>query len=321
MISSVNLNSLKARLRQLSHRVAKQLVDDEDGQAMLEFALVLPLLLLFTIGTIFITLSFMHKSRMNALAFTSARAASVRPADFDSNQFVIDKYEERSGQRWLSEVRAEKLPVQNDEVGVKMSKPGERLDILVNLVSGSSNKQVRNLVVQMRLPQEYPDSSPARTQTFSEIDYRASYLPTSTLSAKIKLIDALVPNSLFNTDSMADDPTGGSSNLGERDDKVGIDPPNTNLKAFYDDIDWDAYRTHDESPTGTLRTQQRIGDNFKKLEAGGTVLDLIADLTPIASVIKGVFGDVAGTVAEQVEQETNSLTQSIDRDLKASYGL
>lgn len=298
----------------------RHLLQQEDGQGMLEFSLVLPLLLLFTIGTIFITLSFMHKSRMNALAYTSARAASVRPSDFDSTAFVLKKYTERSEQNWLTQVRTEPLTTGTEDVGVKLRKPGERLDILVNLVSGSSNKQVRDLVVQMRLPQEYPEGNARRTQTFSEIDYRASYLPTSTLSAKIKLIDALVPNSLFNTDSMADAPTGANGDLTQRDDKVGIDPPNQNLKGFYEDLDWRAYSTHDEAPTGTLKTQQRIGENFKKLEAGGTVLDLIAELTPIASVIKGVFGNVAATAAKEVEQQTADLTQQIDRDLKASFG-
>lgn len=297
----------------------RRLVLQQEGQTIVEFALVLPLLLLFSIGTIFITLSFMHKSRMNALAYTSARAASVRPVGFDTNTFVLDKYTARSQQRWLSDVTAEVLPTANEMVGVQLRKPGERFDVLVNLVSGNSNREVRDLVVQMRLPQEYPKGSPQRTQTFSEIDYRASYLPTSTLSAKLKLIDALVPKALFNTDSMADDPTGGDSDLTQRDDKVGIRPPNENLKAFYDDLSWKAYTTHDEKPTGTLRTQQLIGDHFKKLEAGGTVLDLIADFTPLASVLKGVFGDVAGTVAQEVEQQTASLTQQLDRDLKQTF--
>jgi hypothetical protein len=297
----------------------RRLLLQQEGQSLVEFSLVLPLLLLFSIGTIFITLSFMHKSRMNALAYTSARAASVRPADFDANTFVIDKYKERSQQRWLSEVTPETLPTSNELVGVILRKPGERLDVLVNLVSGNSNREVRNLVVQMRLPQEYPNGNPQRTQTFSEIDYRASYLPTSTLSAKVKLIDALVPKALFNTESMADNPTGGGADLTQRDDKIGIQPPNTHLKNFYDDLSWNAYSTHDEKPTGTLKTQKLIGDHFKKLEAGGTVLDLIADLTPLASVLKGVFGDVAGTVAQEVEQQTASLTAQLDSDLKQSF--
>lgn len=297
----------------------RRLLLQQEGQSIVEFSLVLPLLLLFSIGTIFITLSFMHKSRMNALAYTSARAASVRPVDFDANTFVLDKYKDRSKQRWLADVTSEILPTSNEMVGVRLRKPGERLDVLVNLVSGNSNREVKDLVVQMRLPQEYPKGSPQRTQTFSEIDYRASYLPTSTLSAKIKLIDALVPKALFNTASMADNPTGSGSDLAQRDDKVGIQPPNENLKNFYDDLSWKAYTTNDETPTGTLKTQKLIGDHFKKLEAGGTVLDLIADFTPLASILKGVFGDVAGTVAQEVEQQTASLTQQLDSDLKQTF--
>ena len=56
----------------------KSLLLEELGQGLVEFALVLPILLLLTLGTVLLTLSYIQKARMNGLAYMSARVASVR---------------------------------------------------------------------------------------------------------------------------------------------------------------------------------------------------------------------------------------------------
>ncbi len=303
------------RRRTLRGRLHK-LFKEEKGQSLVEFALVLPLLLLFTIGTILVTISFMQKSRMNALAYTSARTAAVRGSSFDSNTFTLDQYKTRSGQRWLSQVTPS--AVDNGAwIGSQMTKPAERFDLLVNLVSGNPSQRLRELKVRMRLPREYTGSTPERTQTFSEVDYRYTLDMSSKLGLKIKALEVLVPDALFDTSQMADDPTGAGTDLTQRDDKVSLDPPNNQLKDFYDDLNWKAYRLHDEEPTGTLRTQQVIGEKFALLEAGGTLFQLGQALggLPLLNGLKNVIGPVA----QKIESETSTLTRQIDADLKESF--
>ena len=69
--------------RRFKHHL-KQLLQEQDGQGLVEFALVLPILLLLTLGTILLTLSYIQKARMNGLAFMSARVAIVRRANTDA---------------------------------------------------------------------------------------------------------------------------------------------------------------------------------------------------------------------------------------------
>ena len=56
----------------------KELIKDEKGNSLVEFALVLPMLLVLTVGGVYLSVSFSHKSIMNGVSFMQARAASVR---------------------------------------------------------------------------------------------------------------------------------------------------------------------------------------------------------------------------------------------------
>jgi len=60
----------------------------DDGGAMVEFALILPLLLAFMLGTVTIGISYNRSISLNNAARESARYGAVRPVNDDVNQWL-----------------------------------------------------------------------------------------------------------------------------------------------------------------------------------------------------------------------------------------
>ena len=282
----------------------------------MEFALVLPILLLLTLGTILLTLSYIQKARMNGLAYMSARVAAVRRPDFDASAFTLKKYAERSGQNWLSEVTATAPAAGAGKVGISLRKPGERLDVLANMISGQPTTQPLDLIVQMQLPQEYGESMishSARPQTFTEVDYQ--YKPR----LLGELIDKL-PNGMLDATQMADRMNGSTD---ERDSILSLDPPNKRLKEkFYASKIWaweTALSTNSEAASGQFASMQRVYNNFKLIEAGGSLLDLIADFLGFAGPLKELVGDIGAEAAGAYIRTMSEITSQLDENLRSSY--
>jgi len=284
---------------------------NEDGQGLVEFAVVLPILLLLTVGTLLLTLSYMQKARMNGLAYMSARVTAVRRDNFDGPQKTLAAYQQRSQQQWVSSVSVLPQPNSENQVSTRLSKPGERLDILANLISGRpSPERPSDLIVEIKLNKEYRESGSLRPQTYSEVDYHHQ--------AKALSLPSLIPASILNKTQMAD-PMSGS--IAERDKILGLTPPNRPLAKFYTDIiDWGplAYGWNEEKAAGDFASMQVIHENFKKIETGGNVLDLILSFLPFINKIKAIVGDIAEAAALQVEQTMSGLAQNLDQEVRAS---
>ena len=75
----------------------------DDGQAMIEFALVLPFLALLTFGTMEVALYLQQQSAINGAAFIAARSASVLGNDQATTTKSLKEYTEAAGMRWLTE--------------------------------------------------------------------------------------------------------------------------------------------------------------------------------------------------------------------------
>lgn len=296
----------------LLHSKSWRLLREEAGQGLVEFALVLPILLLLTLGTILLTLSYIQKARMNGLAFMSARVAAVRRPDFDASDFTLKKYAEHSGQNWLNQVTASVPATDFDKVAVQLSKPGERLDVLANLISGQANQPL-DLVVQMQLPREY-NGGTLRPATFTQVDYR--YNPHG-----LGDLLTLIPKSLLDTTQMADSPA--PTNIGERDQNLGLDPTSHNLESFYAKRNWsNAFKLNDEDPKGSdFASMQSTYANFKKIEDGSLALSLFASLLgPIAKPIADTLTTVGYEAAQKTEQAAHGLADRVDENVRSSYG-
>ncbi|MEZ0374951.1 MAG: TadE/TadG family type IV pilus assembly protein [Candidatus Sericytochromatia bacterium] len=283
------------------------------GQGLVEFALVLPILLLLTLGTILLTLSYIQKARMNGLAYMSARVAAVRRPDFDASAFTLRQYGERSGQRWLSEVSAGVPAAGTGKVAISLRKPGERLDVLANMISGQPTTQPLDLMVQIQMPKESTDSGNLRPQTFTQVDYQ--YKPRFLG----ELLDKL-PNGMLDATQLADRMNGTTA---ERNRILSLDPPNERLKSnFYTHKNWHwdtALSTNSEAASGQFASMQRVYNNFKLIEAGGSLLDLIADFLGFAGPLKELVGDIGAEAAGAYIRTMSEITRQLDENLRSSY--
>lgn len=297
-------------MKHIKQKLSKifQLLKADDGQAMVEFAVVLPILLLLTVGTLLLTVSFIQKSRMNALAFMSARVGVVRRTDFQAADQTLKLYQERSKQAWVNQINIKEQTVENNHVVIRLAKPGERLDIFANLISGRpSSGDPASLEVSISQPIEYPETGSLRPKTISEVDYQYSN------RSNVLNIIGLIPNSLLDDRQMAD-PMSGGDDL--KDELLGLKPPDKNLKWFYDDLDWKILSSNQESASGEFADLQ---DNYKLLDeiqkGGSTMKFIFAKLFPMADKILGVV--MVGV--ENFEKSATKAADTLDQNVRDSF--
>lgn len=288
---------------------------EQDGQAMVEFAIVLPLLLLLTVGTILMSVSFIQKSRMNGLSFSAARVQAVRRSDFNATDFVLRDYRDRSGQNWTQQIQVESTDGPGAQV--RLSKTAERADVFANLVSGDpSPEQPTRLLVETRMPTEYPASGNLRRQTRNEVNYVMNGID-SLVDSKLNL----VIRPLIDQRQMADQ----AATPEEKDNILGLGPPNRNIQLTYDEFAWGkAYSSHQESVDGSkfddLQKQYEIFD--KILSAGSQdTLDLILDsILPGASLIKKILGGLAEGAISGFQGDFIEAGESLNKANTSFYG-
>lgn len=151
----------------------------QSGQAMIEFALVLPLLIVLTVGTIFLTITYIHQSTMNGVSFMSARALAVRNNTQVAQQ-VQNRFKKRAKfnnpNHWLNQVTIKARRV-GSQAEVTLSKPAEQLDMLANFINsvgnGNTKHDPRIQQSKITLSDEYINrQGSSRPQTFKIVNYR-----------------------------------------------------------------------------------------------------------------------------------------------------
>lgn len=291
------------------------LLSEEQGQGIVEFAVVLPILLLLTLGTVMLTLSYMQKAQMNGLAFQAARVAAVRrSSDFDAAKYTLAQYKQRSGQVWIDTVTANSQELGNG-TQVRLTKPAQRLDILANLISGQpGSDQPRELGAQMHIRREIRDSGAERPQTYSEVSY---IYQASGVLPWLKLLEGL-PNGILDADTQMADDTGGAA---QGDKILGLEPPNTHLKAFYDNRGWDLsdYNRNTEKEAGQFARMRLMGDYFKQIQAGSGALALILEFSGFAKPLTDLLGAGADKIAGQVASTMETIANETDNNLRQSF--
>lgn len=287
-------------------RHLRRLFQEQSGQGLVEFAIVLPILLLLTVGTILLTLSYIQKARMNGLAYMSARVAAVRRPNVDAPAFTLQKYKEVSRQNWVDQVKSSQQN-QSDRVVVRLQKPGERLDALANLISGQPSQQPMDLIVQMQLPLETTRSGELRRRTYSEVDY--TYQDRG-LGSLIKAI----PDALIDDTQMADPMSGSVDN---KDQILSLNPPNSQLKDFYKDRGWSEALTKNSEPaSGDFGSMVKVYDNFKLIESGGTITNILLDIFAAFAKPLGKFTEV---FAQLILTASDTITTGVDTSVRSSF--
>lgn len=130
----------------------------EDGQAMAEFALVLPMLAMLTFGTIEVTMWLQQQSALNAAAFMAARSASVLGGDMTKTKAALGPYADASP-RWLGEavagMKARGGARGTESAGVDMVAGADRFSGLIAGLTGGEVKAFDTLSAGASLPMEY----------------------------------------------------------------------------------------------------------------------------------------------------------------------
>ena len=160
----------------------KDLIKDEEGNSLMEFALVFPLLILLTLGNIYLSISFTQKADMNGIAFLQARALSVHsprlaPSSDEIKNGIQTSYIEKSGHNWVEKVKSD-YSYSDKDVKVSLIKEPMRIDLLANAISilGGSKPQSGDKITQiktvMSLPTEYTSGDGDRPLTSTTVDYK-----------------------------------------------------------------------------------------------------------------------------------------------------
>lgn len=182
----------------------KKFFSDEEGSAMVEFALVLPLLIVLTIGSIYLSISFAQKSVMNGLTFSEIRAASVRQQHTGIAKHTVDNYLKRTegNQKWLDETTSEiKADNKEKQLTIIVTKDALNIEILsnaLNILGGrkpDGKTEIRKIKSAMVLPIEYITLAGRsdRPNTRTTVNYEASIAGADFLN---RVLFANMPDSI-----------------------------------------------------------------------------------------------------------------------------
>lgn len=167
-------------------RVLCQAKEEEAGQSMVEFAIILPLLLLLTFGTIELSVFLSRQITLTGASFLAARAATVGGQDGNdpsrAASEVLGAYAEDSGQNWLKSIvdgTSGKLSVETDAkerlMRVSAVKKNEQW---TGSYGNSLKPTIGALGTEIAINREFVlgknDRSAVQRRTDLEIDYSAN---------------------------------------------------------------------------------------------------------------------------------------------------
>lgn len=181
----------------------------DDGQAMVEFALILPLLALLTFGTLEVALYIQEQSAIDGASFFAARAASVLGDDKTGTNESLRSYTEATGISWLQSASVSDGSSKSKGTAAYTVQAGA--DRLAGMISGLSGGQVTGFDVVASgsvMPLDYDakgfyrasQAATYKQNTLSMLEYPsfekpASFSPTgafNSVHAALKCIDDVI---------------------------------------------------------------------------------------------------------------------------------
>jgi hypothetical protein len=148
--------------------------DSEDGQALAEFALVLPMLALLTFGTIEVAIWLQQQSSINAAAFMASRASSVLGGELNKTRSALTDYIDVSPP-WLGRAIAG-MKKSGGSNRIELQARADRFTGLISALTGGEVSGFDTLAAGAALPLEYDPRAHNQAKTGPKsrflIDYR-----------------------------------------------------------------------------------------------------------------------------------------------------
>jgi hypothetical protein len=146
----------------------------EDGQALAEFALVLPMLALLTFGTIEVAIWLQQQSSINAAAFMASRASSVLGGELNKTRTALTDYIDVSPP-WLGRAVAS-MKKSGGSNRIELEARADRFTGLISALTGGEVSGFDTLAAGAALPMEYDPRAHGQAKTGPKsrflIDYR-----------------------------------------------------------------------------------------------------------------------------------------------------
>ncbi len=232
----IKIKQLKSGKFYISYSI-KNILSDEDGNSMIEFALVLPLLILLTVGTVFLSINFAQKSILNGLAFMETRAASVRQQHTKIAEHAVQNYRKQTDghQKWIEKAKSEiKEDNSSGDLTIIVSKDAENTEMLsnvINMIGGNKpngKTEIKKIKSAMTLPIEYIVFSKRSDRPFTSttIDYETKPVGGDFIDKNLldKLPESvrklIIPKSLVDPKKDIGSPDDGQVHDSKRADRV-----------------------------------------------------------------------------------------------------
>ena len=131
----------------------RRLSRGQGGQAMAEFALVLPMLALLTFGTIEVALWLQQQSSLNAAAFLASRSAAVSGGETAKTKAALAEYGAASP-AWLGRA-IDGMKVERGTASVKLDASADRFTGMISALTGGDVNGFDRLGAAAAIPLEY----------------------------------------------------------------------------------------------------------------------------------------------------------------------
>ncbi|MEK7431857.1 MAG: hypothetical protein AABZ74_01890 [Cyanobacteriota bacterium] len=323
------------------------------GNALIEFAMVFPLLAVFTMGSVYLSISFGQKAMMNGFAFYEARAMSVRKEPKSSHEMILARYKKDSDgkQPWLEKVKSE-VTVNENMLEVVLTKDPVKMDMLYNclsLLGGKKPTNIKEIKSYINIPYEFVEHNHKgyksdRSETYNVVDYEAQYALEKGIKEAISgfpdSLKNLITGSIFK--KMVDPKTDHSMNDSEKSDMVLSTNQSENMKVLAERLEgtWNIeYKDVTDGGTNSATNEkpktidfdtignpsevkkiyesmnflETTGNHIGKIQVGGVALNVIKDTLPAAKPI-GAIVDVMAKGAEIVEPKLTKFSELVSKN-------
>ncbi|MEB3197247.1 MAG: TadE family protein [Candidatus Sericytochromatia bacterium] len=153
----------------------------ENGQALAEFALVLPMLALLTFGTIEVALWLQQQSSLNAAAFLASRSASVVGGDLGKTRTALASYVAASPP-WLAQA-VQGMKGSRQAAGIQLQARTDRFTGVISAMTGGQVQGFDVLSAAASLPLEYEPGRHENAKTGPKSRFLVSYRVEATEKA------------------------------------------------------------------------------------------------------------------------------------------
>jgi hypothetical protein len=281
------------------------------GQAMVEFALVLPLLLLLTFGTIELGLAVQRRLVLTGTAFVAARVAAVHGETADAGvRKVVETYAADAGSTWLTGVKPE-LDRAGSGMRVRMTRKDEGFTpALVGAMVASGGKPPQRgswTVAAVVRPEFVPGRllrGAAQVPTDLQVDYRVTLPGLERLKGIGDIVRKLPGGASGAELALAADPTTQATLANPMDRNGTVSPSKRYVSP--------------ENEAQAFRQAQRLAEGFDQLDK---VVKAFYTAYVVAATVPGSTGVDAtlGTLAAAFAQvdRTVSLAGTAERLDKA----